>query len=285
MSARSPLVLVAALVAGTATTARADTRAEITKLLQRQAASFDGEASFTDEFADDALVMLPGFERVSHDGQGLMENVESTWEQMQFTYRGSVKVLGVEELPTGAMAAAELTLRNDDVDMDGKKHKVTLRLTAYLERKPDKSWVIRAAHYSLPMADADLFRNARSDEPMAFAALGKDGLPPALAQGLKDPKLLAASIDKKAFGFGTAPAEKFIGGDKLKKAWLKWNLVFDASSVVVKGPCVAANLTATIKVKGKPLKVPFRVLFIRDGSGPDARVMSAHFAAAHDDYY
>lgn len=261
--------------------ARADARKEITALFQDQAASFSGPGSFTDAFAGDAFVIFPGHEAeyVAAGDDAIAEGYDRAWGGNQYSFTGRAKVLGVELIGAdAAVAAAELTLKRDDDDSGKTKHTEVVRVTAYLTRT-DGTWSIKAAQYSLPFSDADLFKRAQGGHLHQLAAVGSDTMPAPLAALLGDPKRLGAATTRKALGFGSAPAEKFIGGDRLKKAFLKWNLQFEPTSVRNGGAWVAANLNTTIKVKGKPTKVWFRALFILDTTGAEPRLVSAHFTA------
>jgi ketosteroid isomerase-like protein len=131
--------------------------------------------------------------------------------------------------PGGASAwvAAEITGK---VPHDGKIKKESLRASAVLV-KDGGAWSVRAAHISIAQ------KNEVPDDcgALTYEWEFERSVPKELEAPVKavleaidssDTKKLLSflSDDKKAFVYGSAPKEKFVGGAKIKGIFKKWNV-------------------------------------------------------------
>jgi ketosteroid isomerase-like protein len=107
------------------------------------------------------------------------------------------------------------------------------------------------------------------------------------ATTIGDGKALSATVSdrKDVVLYGSDPAERFVGGAKVKAQLAKWNLVLEPTSGIQAGVAksgtiawVAANVNAMPKKGSKAKPVPYRALFIYERTGTAWKLVNAHFS-------
>lgn len=139
------------------------------------------------------------------------------------------KVLAVVVSPSGTSAwlAAEIPAK---IPRDGKIKKESIRASAFLV-KDGAAWTVRAAHWSTGEKNVvDEGCGALSFEwefdrsvPTKLELPVKAVLE-AFDEQNSAPLVKLLSDDTRAFVFGSAPKEKFVGGKKIKGLFAKWNV-------------------------------------------------------------
>jgi len=102
-----------------------------------------------------------------------------------------------------------------------------------------------------------------------------------------DPKALAATVSDRAdvVLYGSAPAERFVGGAKVRAKLTAWNLAFEIDGGVRAGVTssktvawVASNVLAKPPAKPTTRGVPYRVLAIYERTGRAWQLVQVHFS-------
>ncbi|MBA3463206.1 MAG: nuclear transport factor 2 family protein [Deltaproteobacteria bacterium] len=104
---------------------------------------------------------------------------------------------------------------------------------------------------------------------------------------IADPKSFAATVStrKDVVLYGNEPAERTVGGAKVKAKLEAWKLGFKVRDGIQAGVTssktvawVAANVDSTSAKKPKDKPVPYRVLALYEKSGKDWKLVHANFA-------
>ncbi|MBL9020385.1 MAG: hypothetical protein JNL83_39745 [Myxococcales bacterium] len=101
-----------------------------------------------------------------------------------------------------------------------------------------------------------------------------------------DPKAFAATVStrKDVVLFGNEPAERTVGGAKVKAKLEAWKLAFKVRDGIQAGPAgkgvvwIAANVDSTSTKKPKDKPVPYRLFAIYEKTGADWKLVHANFA-------
>jgi hypothetical protein len=143
--------------------------------------------------------------------------------------KGKPKVLAVVVSPGGGSAwlAAEIPGK---VPRDKKVKKETIRASAFLV-KDGAAWAVRALHWSTGEKNVVDDGCGALDFEWSFEGAVAPKLETTVKAVLnafddQDTASLVAllSDDKRAFVFGSAPREKFVGGPRIKSLFKKWNV-------------------------------------------------------------
>ncbi|HTR52836.1 MAG TPA: nuclear transport factor 2 family protein [Kofleriaceae bacterium] len=102
-----------------------------------------------------------------------------------------------------------------------------------------------------------------------------------------DPKALAATVSDRGdvVLYGSAPAERFVGGAKVRAKLAAWNLAFEIDGGVRAGATssktvawVASNVLAKPPTKPTARGVPYRVLAIYERTDRTWKLVQVHFS-------
>lgn len=163
-----------------------------------------------------------------------------------------------------------------------------LHVTGLVE-KSGKAWTWVAWHIAAPLTAKDqaaLAKQSTLPDELPRDVRKADDVVKVIEGALANPADLAALVSdrKDVVMYGSAGAERYVGGAKVKKQLAAWNLVLRVRDGVQAGivgtnvAWVAANLDAKSAKKPNAKAEPYRVLAVLEKSGTAWKIVQLHFS-------
>lgn len=159
--------------------------------------------------------------------------------------------------------------------------------------KAGAGWTWIAWHSAPPTTAKQEAWSQKSVAPDAItkSTTGAEDVAAVFEASLKDPKALAESISdrKDVVLYGSASAERTVGGDAVKKKLGAWKLTFKVRDGIHAGLAanksvayVAANVDAVSLKKPNDKPMPYRLFAIYEKTGGAWKLVLAHFSVDTD---